>query len=65
MLPSGPLTPDLTNDSHCVMFTTNDDVILEDAEVFSFSVSSGDESVLEILPDNGQITIVDNDGKLI
>lgn len=50
---------------HCVAFTTVDDVILEEDEAVDFSVSADDPAILRVLPDNGQITIVDNDRKSI
>ncbi len=57
---------DFTPDSSSVMCAsvrTNDDNVLESNEVFPFSLQSEDVAIDEIIPDSGQITLLDNDRK--
>ena len=62
---SATLSPQQPPDMiHCVNFSTAEDAILEEDEVFDFTVTTTDPAVLAILPGNGQITILDNDRKL-
>ena len=45
----------------CITFSTTDDSILEEDEVFDFSVTTNDPAVSRVLPDSGLITIQDSD----
>ena len=47
----------------CITVQSNDDQILENTEEFSFLVAFNDPAITAVVPANGQIIILDNDGK--
>ena len=47
----------------CVTIQSNDDQILENSEDFLFLVAFDDPAITAVVPANGQIVILDNDGK--
>ena len=57
-------TPDGPN-LLCTTVETVDDSIVEDIEMYSFSFQSDDKAISEIVPEGGQIILLDNDRKLM
>ena len=55
-------TPSAPN-TLCATVPVNDDEILERNEMFSFSLLSTDPAITEIVPDGGEITILDNNDR--
>jgi hypothetical protein len=55
-------TPEGAN-TVCTALQTNNDRILEGNETFPFSILSQDEAITDIVPDTGEITILDNDSE--
>lgn len=49
----------------CVDVNSNDDTILESEESYVFSLSVDDPAITAIIPNMGQINIIDNDSKLL
>ena len=60
----GMFTPDSSNLS-CVIVNTSEDTILESDESYIFSLSVNDPAITAIIPNMGQISIIDNDSKLL